>query len=101
MGRSGVLKQKMKNQLIADAGSTKTDWVIIGEGGEIISKTGSDGLNAILTHPGDVENAFREVKSRLADVPVTDIHYYGAGCATETLCRQMEETLRHVWGGAE
>lgn len=92
----------MKNQLIADAGSTKVDWAFVDSGGEITARTTSDGLNALLASTEEVEETLRTVKERLGiDNHPEAIHYYGAGCATPAICVKMEEALRHTWGSGE
>lgn len=70
--------------LIADSGSTKCDWVLLDEHGDIIFKANTLGLNPdILTT--------QKMHRRLADSEeiahvnddVKQIYFYGAGCGTE------------------
>lgn len=93
-----VDNMQKKNILIADAGSTKVDWVLISGSGDVISKYTSDGLNALLAEIEDVEKSLSDVKEKLGDVsPLGEIHYYGAGCATPRICDKMKEAINNTW----
>lgn len=88
----------MRNRLIADAGSTKTDWTLIDAKGNSISRITTEGLNALLATPAEAEELLRNAKEKLGTaIAPEEIHYYGAGCATPAICKKMEEALRHIW----
>ncbi len=92
----------MKNKLIADAGSTKVEWTLLDNNGQIALSYVSDGLNALLAHPDVVTKAFRDVDSRIpSGIQIEEVHYYGAGCATEEICSKMKEAVRGVWPQAD
>lgn len=92
----------MKNKLIADAGSTKVEWTLLNNIGEVEKTFISEGLNALLANPDVMENAFTEVNSKLPEhFEVEEIHYYGAGCATETICSKVKENISSVWLNAD
>lgn len=71
--------------LIADGGSTKCDWVLLNDKGEVVLKTRTLGLN-----PAVVPQ--HELKERIASntdlsvlfQKVLGVDFYGAGCGTET-----------------
>lgn len=87
-----------KNILIADAGATKVDWVMISSDGSVISKYTSDGLNALLADITDVQSALNEVKEKIGNqTPLAAIHYYGAGCATDAICLKMKDAIAATW----
>lgn len=91
----------MKHKLIADAGSTKIEWVMLDPDGRVVSRTTSDGLNAIIAHPDEVRSQFADARNALgADASVDEIHYYGAGCATVSACSRIDNVLRNVWDAA-
>ena len=91
----------MKNKLIADAGSTKVEWALLDNNGEVAFSFVSDGLNALLAHTAKVADSFRDVASRLpAHIVVEEVHYYGAGCATEEICTKMKEAIASTWTGS-
>ena len=93
----------MHNKIIADAGSTKVDWIVMTRKGEITSRVTTEGINALLLPEEEAEESFAEVRNRISghagDNP--DIHYYGAGCATPEICLKIEEALRRVWNPTE
>ncbi len=92
----------MKNRLIADAGSTKVDWVLIDAKGNVASRTTSDGINALLASPKEIEETLGSVYADLSKAGTpAEIDYYGAGCATPSICAKMQEALRHIWGAEE
>lgn len=92
----------MKNKLIADAGSTKVEWALLKDNGEVAVSFVSDGLNALLANPDVVTNAFREVNLRLPnEINIDEIHYYGAGCATDEICLKVKEAIAEIWPKAD
>lgn len=92
----------MTKKLIADAGSTKVDWVVVSEEGDVMASHTCDGINALLSCPEDIYNALRTVKGQLGDTSaISEIHYYGAGCATTMICRKMKDAISNSWPGAD
>lgn len=88
----------MKNRLIADAGSTKVDWAIIDNKGNVAARATGDGLNALLASPKEIEENLAAVCTDLSKAgEPSEIYYYGAGCATPSICDKMREALRHTW----
>lgn len=71
--------------LIADGGSTKCDWILLNYAGEQIFKTRTKGLNPAVFPEHLLEQRLEE-NSDLQDVKgkVERIHFYGAGCGTES-----------------
>lgn len=77
----------MTYQLIADAGSSKTDWALIDAGGNVTSRFSTGGLNAMLADEAALMELMKEVSRNLPEgFGDADIHYYGAGCATPEIC---------------
>lgn len=77
--------------LIADGGSTKTDWMVVCEGAEVARFTTS-GLNPIVLGPQRVKELLAsEVVPQLQalmetdDSVISDIRFYGAGCTVEQI----------------
>lgn len=92
----------MKNKLIADAGSTKVEWALLDNNGEVAFSFISDGLNALLAHPDSVASSFKDVASRLpSHIEVEEVHYYGAGCATTEICTKMQEAIALTWKNSD
>lgn len=111
------MQAQMKNILIADAGSSKTDWAFICPD-EGIVRFKTPGLNALLATDEELADAFRHVNaclpgslSRLSSTPfpsistvdipepthIDVIYYYGAGCATESVCRKTRKALSEAF----
>lgn len=88
----------MKNMLIADAGSTKVDWVVVASDGTVEARTSTHGLNALLAEPADISRLFAKAKAHLnQDEGFSEIHYYGAGCATPAICDKIRVALESTW----
>lgn len=72
--------------LIADSGSTKTDWAVLGtqDGGSV--RIATQGINPLLFTDKQIDNVFRqELLPKLADAgvacgEVSEVAFYGAGC---------------------
>ena len=66
--------------LIADAGSTKTDWLFLSKQKEIIPLK-SAGLNPIVTTAREIDQRLSAIFKELSETAkVEEIHFFGAGC---------------------
>ena len=87
--------------LIADCGSTKTDWVLC-EGDDIIARVKTQGLNP--THQ-ESEEIFEILSAELTDEITAHkpqkIYFYGAGCAYETANNRMRRALEGIFATKE
>lgn len=75
--------------LIADSGSTKTDWALVGKGREP-QAISTKGINPFFQSEDDIEKELRESllpsvseACQAAGEAVTDVFFYGAGCTPE------------------
>lgn len=81
--------------LIADSGSTKTDWVLL-KGTEIIKRIKTIGFNPYFQ---SIDQISLEILNNLKPHLIEDlnrikvIHYYGAGCSTFENCKLIEDCL--------
>lgn len=92
----------MGSKLIADAGSTTVEWSLIADGGEVVASVATQGINALLADAMTINSTFADVKTKLpADRHVDEIHYYGAGCATPSICDKMLQSLADIWPESE
>ncbi len=88
--------------LIADGGSTKCDWILLDAQGNQILKTRTKGLNPavfseLVLEQRIEENAdLREVKGQ-----VEKVHFYGAGCGTETPSNLLEGIITNFFTNIE
>ncbi len=84
----------MNYNLIADAGSTKTDWALLDDNGALTDRFTTDGINALLSSDKDLEKAFAGVSEIIGpDKEINEIFYYGAGCATPEVCTRTRNIL--------
>ena len=85
--------------LIADSGSTKTDWCLCNKG-TAISSLQTQGINPYHQTEEDIEAVLREELLPQIDTlsPQLKVIFYGAGCANETACNRVKEALGKVLG---
>lgn len=87
--------------IIADSGSTKTEWAIRGETGRWDRVT-TAGLNPRVTSDAQFRSVLEDVKCEL---PTWDgrleVFFYGAGCGTEAMQARVRGLLAEVFAGAE
>ncbi len=83
--------------LIADSGSTKTDWVLC-NGSIIVKRIKTQGLNPTIQSSDEI---LAVLKAELADNIDTTapqkIFFYGAGCAYDTANNRMKQALEAVF----
>ncbi len=84
-------------QLIADSGSTKTDWALINNENEEITRIKTIGFNPYFQDSDYINSVLSEAFSDLAIdfKDVNDIFYYGAGCST----KENKEIIKVALGG--
>lgn len=79
--------------LIADSGSTKTDWSLIDTNGERKSIQ-TIGINPYLMNAREInEVLIKELYPYIYPEKVKEIYYYGAGCSTEKKCQTIDSVL--------
>lgn len=92
--------------LIADSGSTKTDWCLCNKGA-IIQHIQTQGINPYHQSEDAIEEVLREellpqLKAQSshfnAQSPQPEVIFYGSGCANETACKRVEEAIYKVLG---
>lgn len=84
--------------LIADSGSTKTDWCLT-ENGTPLLRLRTKGLNPVLQTEEELAGELQDLGHRLGDVRPTAIHFYGAGCIPSRIA-VVEEALAQALPGA-
>lgn len=91
----------MGYRLIADAGSTKIDWTAIDKEGNVVSSVTCGGVNVAVTDPGILSDVLSDISKDMdLDGEIDEIYYYGAGCATPSLCKAIEAALMSVWNSS-
>lgn len=86
-------------KLIADSGSTKTDWIIL-NGSQIIRNIKTEGFNPFFnsseTIYSNLINKFTEVEKN----EITQIYFYGAGCIKNVNSSIIENALSKLFVNA-
>lgn len=88
--------------LIADSGSTKTDWVCLDYDGKCPQiETQTTGLNPFHVSDDEIRRVLeQDLKSRLGDVVVDAVYFYGSGVRPEMEAR-MEGLIREAFPDAQ
>lgn len=82
--------------LIADSGSTKTDWCRINPEGEN-SYFKTEGYNPYFADSAYIEESMRSsIPESIDPLKVTEVHFYGAGCQDDKI-EVMRDILRSVF----
>lgn len=87
--------------LIADSGSTKTDWRIIQNDSQL-QQAKTAGFNPFYQEKETMLAELQKVLLPQIQSPerVSEIHFYGAGCSTESNVSQISEVLNAVFPAA-
>ncbi len=87
--------------LIADGGSTKTNWVLF-DNNAIISKIKTQGLNPTLQDSETIyEIMQRELADKIKQNKLDAIYYYGAGCAYKEANDRLSTALSRIFNANE
>lgn len=87
--------------LIADGGSTKCDWILLDESGEIVFKTRTEGLNPAVFEISLLEKRVKKNEELTAYRDKIDIvHFYGAGCGTKKPTAMLKKVFEDFFVNA-
>lgn len=74
--------------LIADSGSTKTDWALISN--RSVKRYNTEGLNPYFHSPKSIEEVLKnDLKPDIKREKIKHILFYGSGCASD--CRRTKQ----------
>ncbi len=80
--------------LIADSGSTKTDWLFLKKDTEIL-KLKSAGLNPVVTTALEIDQRLSKAFEELPiTIEVEKVHFFGSGCWNEANCAIISNALK-------
>jgi len=80
--------------LIADSGSTKTDWVLINKK-KVVNSFQISGINPYYqSYENIIDIIEKELIPKINPEIIRKIHYYGTGCSTETKCLLIKSALK-------
>ncbi len=88
--------------LVADSGSTKTNWIALDKNGKTFFKTDTKGLNPAVFPKKTLYNRIVK-KKELNDIKkkVDKIFFYGAGCGTQTARNYLQEVFEDIFSNAD
>ncbi|MEL4455298.1 BadF/BadG/BcrA/BcrD ATPase family protein [Lutimonas vermicola] len=87
--------------LVADSGSTKTNWIAINEKGETYFKIDTDGLNpAVFTKKTLYDRIITKEELRDIKDEVKEIYFYGAGCGTQNAVQFLKTIFEDIFTNA-
>ncbi len=87
--------------LIADAGATKIQWVVIHDG-KATHPTETAGFNPYFMEPKVLVDAVeKDLVPFISPAHIKQIFYYGAGCSTMQKCNIVDDVLRDIFEHAD
>ena len=83
--------------LIADSGSTKSDWLAIDENGKVLAEFNTMGFNPYFHSSDKVESELKGAEEMMAIADkVTKTYFYGAGSSSLEMCAIIKEGLSRI-----
>ncbi len=87
--------------LIADSGSTKTDWVLLDDN-QAMSFVQTAGFNPYYSDPAVLKQIISDqVQKKIPSESITDVYYYGSGCSTDAKQDLVKSILNKFYPGAK
>ncbi len=88
--------------LIAESGSTSTDWLLMGENDEVIGEFYSPGINPTFLSEERIADIVQEALGGKLDLHrIQQVFFFGAGTASERLQEKARAGLKRVFLNAE
>lgn len=79
-------------KLIADSGGTSVSWCLT-DGGITVDLWKCGGLNAVTLSAGEISLRISADLDGKISRPVSEIHFYGAGCVGEKICSGVRDAI--------
>jgi len=87
-------------KLIADSGATKAEWSLLANGKQKTFLT--QGISPYFLNKEQISALIlKEVKPKLKDIEVDEVHYYGTGCANPNNARLVKKAISQVFPDAD
>ena len=88
-------------QLIADSGSTKTTWCVADKG-SVVAQRLTGGMNPFFQSEEEMRRLLaEELLPGLEGFAITQIFFYGAGCAFPEQTEAVRRAVLSLWNGAD
>ncbi|KAF0130561.1 MAG: hypothetical protein FD155_1371 [Bacteroidetes bacterium] len=84
--------------IIADSGSTKTEWLVVNDNGQLMKTIYSRGFNPYYQPAHEITSILFEELLPYLDERPEYIVYYGAGCSTSYNCSLIRTSFQSVFG---
>lgn len=81
--------------VIADSGSTKTDWMVLIDG-DCNKRFHTQGMNPVLMPQDELEKILQEARAQMATEMLQGVYFYGAGCRKDVIPK-MKSAIAHVF----
>ncbi len=82
--------------LIADSGSTKTEWCLIT--GSKKKKIETQGISPYFMGTNEITGLlYEELLPKIKNTPIDAIQYYGTGCANPEQAKKLKSSLKHLF----
>lgn len=79
--------------LIADCGSTKTDWCVI-DGTKLVKQVFTPGMNAIMLTEEEIRQRIsQELMPEIDGLKIDAVYFYGAGCLGDEICGNVRRAI--------
>lgn len=87
--------------VIADGGSTKTNWCLINEAGRKIHFN-TEGYNPYFSDTNYIVESLRKtLPDHIESDKLLQVHYYGAGCSTDTNRKIVADAMQQIFPNAQ
>lgn len=87
--------------IIADGGSTKTNWCLVTEEGKKVYFN-TEGYNPYFSGTDYIIKSLDEtLPNDLERGDITEVNYYGAGCSTDEMRKVVEEAMKAIFKNAK
>lgn len=89
--------------IVADSGSTKTEWVLVDENSQEVDRLKSIGFNPYFQSSEFIQLEVRKVFEESAVHPeeISRLHFYGSGCSSPTRSQVVVDALENEFPKAE
>lgn len=87
--------------LIADSGSTKTDWQLISTSGKVLGQHRSVGINPFYLSQETVNLRFEEAFQGISQLGTCDVFFFGAGCSTAQSIVKVQKAIGRLLPSAK
>ena len=90
----------MKSILIADSGSTKTEWCLLQ--GDKKKKLSTQGLSPYFLSGEQIKAILeKELIPKIKDADPAEVHFYGTGCSSPANASIVKKAIQHFSGNDE